>query len=149
MILADHEKGFSAIELAIVLALTGLVAAIALPRWRVLVQSYELNNSARQIQSELHNLKSRAAAENVNFQLVYEQGATAYTIQRENVALGTKLLAEGTTITRAGTITFSPRGTAVANRVHLLDAQGVCRQIVVSPTGRVRWCTPNNCAGDC
>ena len=74
MILADHEKGFSAIELAIVLALTGLVAAIALPRWRVLVQSYELNNSARQIQSELHNLKSRAAAENVNFQLVYEQG---------------------------------------------------------------------------
>lgn len=149
MIFGDHEEGFSAIELAIVLALSGLLAAIALPRWRRLVQSYELNNAARQIQSELHTLKSRAAAENVSFQMAYSQGSTAYTIQRDNVAVVTKPLADGTTITKAGTISFSPRGTAVANRVRLLDSQGVCRQIVVSPTGRVRWCTPSNCAGDC
>ena len=149
MIFGNHEEGFSAIELAVVLVLIGLLAAIALPRWRGLVQSFELNNSARQIQSELHNLKSRAAAENVSFQMAYSQGATGYTIQRDNVAVATKPLAEGTTITKAGRITFWPRGTAVANRVRLLDAQGVCRQIVVSPTGRVRWCTPSNCAGDC
>jgi len=149
MIFGDHEEGFSAIELVIVLALMGLLAAIALPRWRGLVQSYELNNAARQIQSELHTLKSRAAAENVSFQMAYSQGATGYTIQRDNVAVVSRPLAEGTTITKAGTISFSPRGTAVANRVRLVDAQGVCRQIVVSPTGRVRWCAPSNCAGDC
>jgi len=149
MIFGDHEEGFSAIELVIVLALMGLLAAIALPRWRGLVQSYELNNAARQIQSELHTLKSRAAAENVSFQMAYSQGATGYTIQRDNVAVVSRPLADGTTITKAGTISFSPRGTAVANRVRLVDAQGVCRQVVVSPTGRVRWCTPSNCAGDC
>jgi len=149
MISGDHEEGFSAIELAVVLAFTGLLATIALPRWRVLVQSFELNNSARQIQSELHNLKSRAAAENVSFQIIYSQGATGYTIQRDNIAVVTKPLAEGTTITKAGMITFSPRGTAVANRVRLLDLQGACRHIVVSPTGRVRSCTPDACAGDC
>jgi len=149
MIFGDHEKGFSAIELAIVLALTGLLAAIALPRWRGLLQSYELNNAARQIQSELHNLKSRAAAENVSFQMAFSQGANGYTIQRDNVAVVAKPLAEGTTITKAGTISFSTRGTAVANRVRLLNTQGACRQIVVSPTGRVRFCTPSNCAGDC
>jgi Tfp pilus assembly protein FimT len=149
MIFGDHEEGFSAIELAVVLALMVLLAAIALPRWRGLVQSFELNNSVRQIQSELHNLKSRAAAENVSFQMAFSQGATGYTIQRDNVAVVSRPLTEGTTITKAGTISFSPRGTAVANRVRLVDAQGVCRQIVVSPTGRVRWCTPSNCAGDC
>jgi len=149
MILGDHEEGFSTIELAVVLALSGLLAAIALPHWRRLVQSYQLNNSSRQIQSELHNLKSRAAAENVSFQMAYGQGATGYTIQRNSVAVVTKPLADGTTITKAGTISFSPRGTAVANRVRLLDAQGGCRQIIVSPTGRVRLCTPSNCAGDC
>jgi prepilin-type N-terminal cleavage/methylation domain-containing protein len=117
-------KGFSAIELAVVLALMVLLAAIALPRWRGLVQSFELNNSARQIQSELHNLKSRAAAENVTFQMAFNQGATGYTIQRDNVAVVAKSLAEGTTITKAGTISFSPRGTAVANRVRLLNTQG-------------------------
>ncbi len=149
MIFADHEDGFSAIELAIVLALTGLLAAIALPRWQGLVQSYELNNSARQIQSELHNLKSRAAAENVSFQLAYAAGAASYTIQRDSVALVNKSLASGTTITKAGSISFSPRGTAAANRVRLADVQGKCRQIVVSATGRVRECTPTGCAVDC
>jgi prepilin-type N-terminal cleavage/methylation domain-containing protein len=149
MIFDDHEEGFSAIELAVVLALMGLLAAIALPRWRGLLQGYELNNAARQIQSELHNLKSRAAAENVSFQMAFSQGATGYTIQRDNVAVVAKPLAEGTTITKAGTISFSPRGTAVANRVRLVNNDGACRQIVVSPTGRVRFCTPSNCAGDC
>lgn len=149
MILSDHEEGFSAIELAVVLALTGVLAAIALPRWQALVQSYQLNNSARQIQSELHNLKSRAAAENVSFQLVYAAGAANYSIQRDSVALVNKSLASGTTITKAGSISFSPRGTAAANRVRLSDVQGKCRQIVVSATGRVRQCTPSGCAVDC
>lgn len=149
MISGHHEDGFSAIELAIVLALTGLLAAIALPRWQALVQSYQLNNSVRQIQSELHYLKSRAAAENVSFQLVYAAGAANYSIQRDSVALVNKSLASGTTITKAGSISFSPRGTAAANRVRLADLQGVCRQIVVSPTGRVRQCSPTNCTVDC
>lgn len=149
MILGDHEEGFSTIELAIVLALASLLAAIAWPRWQALVQSYQLNNSARQIQSELHNLKSRAAAENVSFQLVYAAGAANYSIQRDSVALVNKSLASGTTITKAGSISFSPRGTAAANRVRLSDVQGQCRQIVVSATGRVRQCTPSGCAVDC
>ena len=149
MTLIDHEEGFSAIELAIVLALSGLIAAIALPNWQRLVQGYDLNNAARQIQSELHYLKSRAAAENISFQLAYSQGTSGYTIQRDNVAVVSKSLANGTTITKAGTISFSPRGTAAANRVRLADGQGKCRQIVVSATGRVRQCTPTGCAVDC
>jgi len=149
MIFRDRRHGFSMVELVIVLALSGLLAAIALPGWQRLVRSSDLNNSTRQIQSELHNLKSRAAAENISFQLAYGQGGTGYTIQRDSIALVTKPLPEGTTITKAGTINFSPRGTAAANRVRLRDTYGVCRQVVVSPTGRVRLCTPANCAEDC
>ena len=142
--------GFSIIELVIVVALTGAIAAIALPNWNRFLKSYHLNNSARQIQSELHTLKSRAAAENVNFQLIYAAGAKGYTIQRDSIAIVTKPLAEGTTIAKSGKVTFSPRGTAAANRLRLLDdGQGACRQIVVSATGRVRSCTPNSCAEDC
>ncbi|MGZ8464344.1 MAG: GspH/FimT family pseudopilin, partial [Candidatus Binatia bacterium] len=76
--------------------------------------------------------------------------ARDYTIQRDSIALVTKPLAEGTVIAKAGTVTFSPRGTAAANRLRLLDSElGACRQIVVSATGRVRSCTPNSCAEDC
>ncbi|MGH7817854.1 MAG: GspH/FimT family pseudopilin [Candidatus Binatia bacterium] len=149
MWISNTKDGFSTIELIAGIALMGIIAAIALPNWRGLFPTYALNNSTRQIQSELHHLKMRAAAENVGFQLAFLQGANDYTIQRDSIAVAIKPLAEGTTITKAGTITFSPRGTAGANRVRLSATDGKCRQIVVSATGRVRVCTPSSCSLDC
>jgi prepilin-type N-terminal cleavage/methylation domain-containing protein len=143
------KNGFSLMELLAVMAFMGILAAIALPNWHDLLPSYALNNSTRQIQSELHSIKMRAAAENSGFQLSYLQGASEYTIQRDSKPLQTKPIAQGTTITKTGTIAFSPRGTAGANRVRLRSANGACRQIIVTATGRVRVCTPNSCAEDC
>jgi prepilin-type N-terminal cleavage/methylation domain-containing protein len=147
--IAAKFDGFSLIEMIVVMAILGVILAIAVPNWRSLLASYALNNSARQIQSELHNLKMRAAAENTGFQLSYLQDANEYTIQRDSKPLQSKPIAVGTSITKAGTISFSPRGTAGPNRVRLRNANGSCRQIVVSATGRVRNCTPNNCVEDC
>ncbi len=144
-----RRGGFSTIELVVVVAIASIITAIALPGWKSWSHSAALNSSIRQIQSELHNIKMRAAAENVGFQLAYLQDANNYTIQRESKPLQTKPISQGTTITKSGTISFSPRGTAGANRVRLRNSAGVCRQIVVSATGRVRVCTPNNCTDDC
>ena len=144
-----NSNGFSMIELIVALAVMGIVAAIALPNWNSLLPGYALNNSTQQVQSELHNIKMRAAAENVGFQFAYLQGASGYAIQRDSTTLVSKPLAEGTTITKASTILFSPRSTASANRVRLRNTVGACRQVIVSPTGRVRICTPNSCAEDC
>jgi prepilin-type N-terminal cleavage/methylation domain-containing protein len=149
MSIQTKKNGFSIIELVVVLALMAGISAIALPRWTSLLPNYALNNSIRQVQSELHHIKMRAAAENVSFQLAYLQDAVSYTIQRDATALATKPLADGTTITKEGSISFSPRGTASANRIRLRNLNGSCKQIVVSPTGRVRTCTPANCSADC
>ncbi len=147
--ISARESGFSLIELSVGLAVMGIAAAIALPRWSSLLPTYALNNSLRQVQSELHHIKMRAAAENVSYQLAYQQGAAAYTIQRDAKAIVSRPLADGTTITKDGTIAFSPRGTASANRVRLRNSAGACKQIVVSATGRVRVCTPKSCNEDC
>jgi len=120
-----------------------------LPSWMRLTPTYSLNNSVRQIQSELHSIKMRAAAEGVAFQMAYSQGATVYTIKRNAQTVTTKPIAEGTTITKDGMISFSPQGTAGANRVRVRNGSGLCKQIVVSATGRVRICAPLSCAEDC
>jgi type IV fimbrial biogenesis protein FimT len=146
---SNLKSGYSVIELIIAVAVTGILAAIALPSWNRLLPSYQLDSSARQVHSELHNIKMRAATENVGFQLVYSVSAAAYTIQRDSVVLVTKPLPAGVIVTNAGTISFSPRGTASANRIRLQSAGGTCKQVVVSPTGRVRMCKPINCHEDC
>jgi len=141
--------GFSVIELLTVLAVMGIMAGIALPGWNRLLPSYRLSSSARQVQSELHTIRMRAAAENISFQFVYVEGASDYTILKEGKNGQTKPLPEGISVSKAGTISFSPRGTAGANRVRLRNGDGSCQQVVVSATGRVRICSPNPCGTDC
>jgi type IV fimbrial biogenesis protein FimT len=143
------HRGFSLLEIIVALAVIGILAAIALPGWSRLEPSYRLNSSARQIQSELNHIKMRAVAENVSFQLAYGEGAVEYSVQNPPQPAVGKPLPQGITITKAGTITFSPRGTAAGNRVRLQVTEGLCKQVVVSPTGRVRICRPNSCLEDC
>jgi prepilin-type N-terminal cleavage/methylation domain-containing protein len=146
---SESESGYSLIELVITLALVAVLATIALPSWNKLLPSYQLDSSARQVHSELHSIKMRAAAENVGFQFAYANGAASYSIKREAALVATKPLPQGVIITNAGAISFSPRGTASANRIRLRSSDGTCKHVVVSPTGRVRTCKPSHCSGDC
>jgi type IV fimbrial biogenesis protein FimT len=146
---SDSAYGFSLIELVVTLALAGILTAIAVPNWNRLLPYYQLDSSVRQVQSELHSIKMRAATENTGFQFVYSDGATAYTIQRASAILVTKSLPEGIIVANSGTVSFSPRGTAGGNRIRLRNSAGICKQIVVSATGRIRICKLSDCNGNC
>ena len=145
----SNDLGFTLLELIAALAVACVLAAIAIPNWSVLLPTYRLNSSARQVQSELHRIKMQAASENVGFQLVFSEGAADYTIQRDSNPWLTRPLPAGIIIAKAGTISFSPRGTAGGGRVRLLNVKGECTQVVASATGRVRVCKLNGCDGNC
>lgn len=141
--------GFSFVELLVTLAVVSVLFAIALPAWNKLLPTFQLDSSVRQVQTELQYIKMRAASENVGFQLEYATDSGNYTINKDGAPLVSKPLPQGIKISHAGTIAYSPRGTAGANRVRLRGRDGWCKQVVVSSTGRVRVCQPTNCAEDC
>lgn len=147
--ICKNKHGFSLFELIAAVALAGILATIAIPNWNKLLPAYQLDSSARQIHSELYSIKMRAAAENVGFQLVYSDEAAVYSVKRDSAVLVTKPLPAGVIVTNTGVISFSPRGTASANRIRLRSSDGTCKHVVVSPTGRVRICKPNDCNGEC
>ena len=141
--------GFSFVELLATLAVLSVLFAIALPAWNKLLPTFQLDSSVRQVQTELQYIKMRAASENVGFQLEYATDSGNYTINKDGTPLVSKPLPQGIRISQGGTIAYSPRGTAGANRVRLRSPDGWCKQVVVSSTGRVRVCQPTNCAEDC
>lgn len=147
--LNPDNGGYTLFEIIVVLAISAILVAIAVPNWGSLLPNYRLNSSARQVQSELHRIKMQAVSENVGFQLVFSEGATEYTVQRDRKPWVNKPLPEGVVIVKAGTISFSPRGTAGADRVRLANTKGACTHIIVSPTGRIRICKPSGCRADC
>ncbi|MDH3446406.1 MAG: prepilin-type N-terminal cleavage/methylation domain-containing protein [Deltaproteobacteria bacterium] len=141
-------RGFSVIELLAALSILGILTAIALPAWNKLLPAFDLSSSARLVHSELQAIRIRSAVENTSLRIAYAAGGTNIGVQRDSSTLVFKPLPGGVSIATAGSISFSPRGTASGNRVRLVGRHGACQQVVVSATGRVRTCKAV-CGSDC
>jgi Tfp pilus assembly protein FimT len=133
-------------EIIVALAIIAILAAIAVPNWSTLLPTYALNSAVRQVQSELHRLKSRAVAENASFRLVFS-GAT-YNIEKYSggnyTATGNSgTLPDGITLGTGSdtTLGFTSRALSIDSSektVKLCNIKNSGRNIVLSDTGRIR-----------
>lgn len=148
--------GFTLMELLVVLAIFGLMAAIAIPTWIILLPTYSLNSAARQIQSELNRIKAQAIAENVTFRLAFSDTADNYAVERivgtTTTQQGTKPLPEQIDVRSSISLGFTSRGTATpggGGTIKLCNSNGRGTNVVLSSTGRVRVCRTSVCDGTC
>ncbi len=136
------SRGFTLVELMIVVALMGIMAAIAAPNYRDYMTQNRLNGAARLVMTDLMYARSQAATENVNFKMDFS--GNSYSIIRDDtdqeVRRSRNIQDEyyDVTMTSNRDFVFRPNGTVTAaGTVTLTNSKGT-KQVVVSMAGRAR-----------
>jgi prepilin-type N-terminal cleavage/methylation domain-containing protein len=151
-------KGFSALELVIVLAILGIAVTLAAPNFNKYRHNTNLREAALDLTADIALIKQRAVAESIHYRIVFDEGANNYRFQVEQpvdsgnfvdvlpVDANTKSPASiGANITISNAsfsfgapfITFEPRGTTSAGSVTLTNKILSTAKITTTPMGKV------------
>jgi len=150
---SDRTRGFSVLEITLVLSILGLFLAISIPNFVGWLHTYRLKAATHTLANHLRQARLSAVYEGVNYQIQVkdkDQGNFYQVVQDPDGAnrvvesIGKVVLDAAYTevfIISApshGKITFTPRGTANSASIALQNSKGEQRKVVVNTTGRVK-----------
>ena len=146
-----EKSGFSLMELMIVLAIMGIVSAIAAPNYMNYMAERRLKGAARMVMSDLMLARQKAVSQNHEFKIFFNGDQITYTILDDTNNNGTADTGEATEVrkirndyydvafTASANPIFYPRGTAGGTTVTLNSARtGTSKCVMVGLTGRVK-----------
>jgi len=84
--LVNQQKGFTLIELIIVMGIMGILATIAVPTFQNYIRNQNLKTAARGITSDFFATREKALSENVRYRITFDQASNSYTIARGTAA---------------------------------------------------------------
>ena len=135
------RRGFTLIEMMACLGIAGLLMLIAIPAFRTTLPALRLNDAARQIATELQQVRMKAIAQSIPHQISFS--TSTYVIQRCNGSCandgGNMTIPEGITITPPGTAPqFQTRGTVPALTTIRLSNGSANKWVCVTVIGRIK-----------
>lgn len=143
-----QNAGFTVFELLIVIAIAGILTAIAVPNFLGYQSSYRLKGALSTLRGDLYGTKMLAIKRGVQYKVAFT--ANGYQIQRGNLSTGstsytteiTRSFADGYPGVTADTSAtadpvFNPRGTSTAVTITLNTSQK-SQTITISIAGRIK-----------
>jgi len=145
------NKGFSLVELIIVIAITSILASISSFAWQRYVNNTNLKNAARDISTDIQTCKEKARSSSTDYLIIFNQpAANEYQICATsdcincNGAASTKSLADvgaGITIDNVGfpggdSVCIYKRGTVEMGSVRLKNNRNSIITLTVNITGK-------------
>lgn len=128
-------RGFSLVEMLVVLALFGLAAALALPRVGSVSAGGELAGAAAQLRHALREARGMALLQGREIAVAVDAGGRALWVDGRRRAIGGS---SRVALSGASPIVFDAIGGASGGRI-LLRAAERRREVLVEPvTGRIR-----------
>jgi len=145
---AGTPKGFSLVEVIIVMALITILGSFAIPAWRHYTLNTNIKTATREIMADILNTRQRAIAENINFyQITFDVNNNNYSLSRTDtgVTLWTKSLTSygaGNALNSVNLggnsfVNFQRRGTMTSGTITLKNNLNSTSTITVAITGRV------------
>lgn len=144
------QKGFSLVELMVVLALIGILAGMAIPGILENLPKYRLNSGARQVMTDIQYARGRAASLNREYKIQFfvdtdkyhvlqgdkSMDSSAWTLEKEETALAD----DGVDMVSVSSnpVWFKPTGTMAGTTITLQNTKGESLNIKTSTVGRVK-----------
>jgi prepilin-type N-terminal cleavage/methylation domain-containing protein len=143
------RKGFTIIELMIVIAIIGILSAVSIVGWWGYQDNVNLKTAAGEVMSDIASCKQRAISEGVQYCIQFTDGSPNYSINASSCTAPTQTQAKnltsfGSGLTISSTnfnsdrVSFLPRGTLSSNtgRIFLTNSKNSTATITVQITGR-------------
>jgi Tfp pilus assembly protein PilE len=134
--------GFTTAELVVTLAIIGIVGSIAVPSFNQMGSNGDLRAAARDIMSDIANLKERAMAENANFSITFDKDHNTYTFPgmasgKSPVSFGPGIHLTAAAFGGGSTVSFLSRGTLFqGGSILLTNGRGSIATITCNLAGR-------------
>lgn len=147
-----NKTGFTLLELIIVVAILGIVSAIAAPNYMNYMADRRLKGAARMVMSDFMAARHNAVSRNHEFKVFFSVGQVTYTVLADANNNGSADTGEATEIRNirndyydvalraSANPIFSPRGAAsLGSTVTLTSARtGASQCVTVGLSGRVK-----------